>query len=379
MTHRIFITGAAGYIGGMLCDLFARRADVECIIALDKEPSEHMPPALRGNPKIKWVEANTADASWRALVAAEAPDVVIHLAWQIRELFGQGELQRRWNLDGADAVFDFCFATPSVKRLIHFSTVSSYGAEPANRTERRFTEKDGLRASSFRYAEEKRIVEKRLEDKFALASQKGAETTVVVLRPATLAGPRGRARGAGLLQSTLSRHAEAGVLRRVLARLTAMVPVTAHWCRQYLHEDDLADCVALLALAAPTATRYEVFNVGPPGEVMRGDDLARAFGKRAVRVHPQLIRFAFFLLWHGTRGRIATPAGAWKSYCFPLVVDSAKLTESYGFAYRMGSKQAFLADVGRYANVKRSEQFVEVEEISRLGTVPAAAAIGGDK
>ncbi len=345
MTHRVFITGAAGYIGGMLCDMLARRADVQCIIALDISA---MSEALRGNPKIKWIEANTVDPSWRAVAAAEKPDVVIHLAWQIRELFGQAELQRHWNIGGASAVFDFCFDTPSVQRLIHFSSVACYGPEPGNRIDTSFVESDRLRVCEFSYAEQKRLVEENLERRFAVAQTRGSKAAVVVLRPATLAGPRGRARGSGLLQSTLSGHATAGLLRRALAKLAAVVPVTAHWCRQYLHEDDLTDCVERLAFAG-LKNRYDIFNVAPPGDVMRGDDLARAFGKRAIRVHPQLMRLVFFLLWHGTRGRIATPRGAWKSYCFPVVVNSAKLTAAHGFTYRMGARDAFVTTSGRYA------------------------------
>lgn len=35
---RILITGAAGYIGGMLAERFAQREDVEEVICLDKNP-----------------------------------------------------------------------------------------------------------------------------------------------------------------------------------------------------------------------------------------------------------------------------------------------------------------------------------------------------
>lgn len=345
MTHRIFITGAAGYIGGMLCEIFSRGADVACIVALDKEP---MPEQRIGDPKIRWIRANTADPSWQAAVAEERPDVVIHAAWQIREIYGQDALQREWNVFGSEAVFDFSFVTPSVKRLIYLSTVASYGAEADNRIEHLFKETDEFRASDFRYAEEKRLTEASLERKFAQACEHGREFTVVVLRPAAVVGPLGRQKGAGTMQSALTQRQKPGVFSRALTSLTAFIPVTPNWCRQFVHEDDVADIAALMTFG-DLKQRYETFNVCAPGEVLRGEDLAAAFRKRAVLVHPQWIRLAFFVLWHATRGRVVTPPGAWKSYCYPIAVDGAKLTDKVAFEYRMGSKDALARNVGRYA------------------------------
>lgn len=54
-------------------------------------------------------------------------------------------------------------------------------------------------------------------------------------------------------------------------------------------------------------------------------------------------------MWHGTRGRIGTPRGAWRSYAYPIVADAGKFTARYGVSYRMGSREAFTRDVGRYA------------------------------
>ena len=341
MAHRVFITGAAGYIGGMLCDLLSRRDDVDRIIALDKEP---MPALLHGNRKIRWIDANTADASWNASVAAELPDLVIHAAWQIREMYGNTVLQRRWNVVGSDRVFDFAFGTASVQRLLHFSTIAAYGAQADNTVAHRFRETDGFRPSDHRYAEEKRIVEAQLAGKFAQARDHGSAVSVVVIRPAAVSGPRGRRRRNGLgLQSALS-----GQVKGSASLLFSLIPVTPHGSRQFLHEDDLADIVALLAFGA-LKSRYEVLNACPQGDAVRGGDLARAFGKRAITIHPQLIRLAFFLAWHATRGRIPTPRGAWKSYSYPLLVDGSTLTQVYGYRYRVGSMDAFTKDVGRYA------------------------------
>jgi nucleoside-diphosphate-sugar epimerase len=346
MANRILITGAGGYIGAMLCDQFSQRADVERIIALDKAP---MPEWARANPNIRWIAADTAGASWQQIVAAERPDLVIHAAWQIRDMYGQDALQREWNVAGSDAVIDFALSRPTVKRLAYFSTVASYGAQSGNTIEHRFREEDEFRASDLRYAEEKRIVEAHLAEKFAIAQARGSEAAVVVLRPAAISGPRGRRRRGHVgLQSALAGHMKGGLVHRLISLLLSVVPVTPKWCRQFIHEDDIVDIAALTAFGDLKAA-HNVFNVCPPGDVVRGADMAKAFGKRAIRVHPQLIRLAFFLVWHGSRGRIATSRGTWESYCYPVAVDGSKLTNEYGYRYRMDSLDALTRNEGRYA------------------------------
>ena len=60
--HTVFITGAAGYVGAMLVELFAERADVKAVIGLDKEP---IPELIKYTAKLTYIQANTADISWR--------------------------------------------------------------------------------------------------------------------------------------------------------------------------------------------------------------------------------------------------------------------------------------------------------------------------
>ncbi|MEI6058010.1 MAG: NAD(P)-dependent oxidoreductase, partial [bacterium] len=204
----ILITGAAGYVGAMLVDIFSQRADVAKIVALDKTL---LPDYIKNAPKLHYICANTADGSWQKEVAAMQPDVVIHTAWQIREMYGKKSLQWKWNIDGSDAVFDFAFATPSVKKLIHFSTVASYGAYPTNTIEHLFTEDEGFRKTDYLYAEEKRIAEEHLKEKADAARTRAAQSgvnehvSVAIIRPASITGPRGRyGRATFGLQSALS-------------------------------------------------------------------------------------------------------------------------------------------------------------------------------
>jgi nucleoside-diphosphate-sugar epimerase len=343
----VFITGAAGYIGAMLVDIYSKRDDVASIIGLDMVPC---PDFIKDAPKLTYIMANTSDTTWQQDVAARKPDVVIHTAWQIREMYGKKPVQWKWNVTGSDMIFDFAFSTPSVKKLIHFSTVASYAAYSTNTIEHRFTEAEPFRKSDYLYAEEKRIVEVHLEEKYAAARKAGSQVQVAIIRPAAITGPRGRyARVRFGLQSVLSGQMKSSPLHRVISLMTAVTPITKKWCRQYIHEDDIADIVTHFTFN-PLKNPYDVFNACPPGPVVTGKDMAAAVGKRAMLLPPVFIRIAFFFAWNLTRGRIPTSKGGWKSYSYPIAVDGAKVTKLYGYHYKHESKEAFVKIVGRYSD-----------------------------
>ena len=184
MKQTIFITGGAGYVGEMLCEQFGKREDVERIITIDKEPQSDYSKAL---PKVTYIQHNMADEGWQKEAAPYEPTVVIHTAWQIRAMYANLAEEWRWNVDGSDNVFSFAFTTPSVKKLIYFSTASSYAARPDNKINHRFTEVESFRPDEYIYAKEKRVVEERLFERFESTMKAGLATPqVVVVRPAAI-------------------------------------------------------------------------------------------------------------------------------------------------------------------------------------------------
>lgn len=342
----IFITGGAGYVGAMLCDQFSKRDDIEKIITIDKEPETDL---TKGNSKIIYIHQNLADSGWQQKVALYKPSVVIHTAWQIREIYGNRPLSWKWNIEGSDNVFDFAFSHEFVDRLVYFSTVASYGAFESNTIEHRFTEEEMFRKTNYLYAEEKRVVEEHLQDKYLKLKSEGKKLPQVsIIRPAAITGPRGRyARIRFGLQSALSGQLKGNFVYRMVSLLTSFVPVTKKWLRQYVHEDDITDIVGLVSFG-DIHHEYEVFNACPPGDVVLGKDMAQAVGKKTVPVHPYLVRLAFFVLWHLTRGKIPTAEGSWKGYSYPIAVDGSKITRLYGYTYKAPSKEAFVKNEGRY-------------------------------
>ncbi|HQT82868.1 MAG TPA: NAD-dependent epimerase/dehydratase family protein [Candidatus Paceibacterota bacterium] len=339
--HTILITGAAGYVGAMLVEQFAKRDDVARIIGLDKEP---MPEDLHGQSKLAYLNLNTAD-DWEERVRAHHPDIVIHAAWQIREMYGAQDLEWKWNIGGSDKVFDFALGEKDVDRLIYFSTVSSYGALAGNSVDHFFTEDEGFRKTQYRYAEEKRVAEEHLQEKYAKSD---THTMVAVLRPAAITGPRGRYMRIRFgLQATLAGQMKGGIYS-IISAMVSFVPVTPKWLRQFIHEDDVVSIVERMAFGPKLASGYEAFNICPPGPVVRGKDMAKAVGKNIVPVYPWMVRLAFFVFWHLTRGKIPTGRGAWKGYSFPIAVSGEKLTRVAGYRYRYGGLEAFRYTDGEY-------------------------------
>ena len=344
-TKTILITGAAGYVGSMLVQQFAKRDDVAKIIGIDKEP---MPEMLEGIHKLVYLETNTSDGGWQDVAEAAEPEVVIHTAWQIREIYGDRELTWKWNIDGSDEVFNFAFDHGSVKKLIHFSTVASYGAFATNTMEQRFTEEDPFRETDYLYAEEKRISEAHLFQKYQLAEAERPDISVAILRPAAITGPRGRFMRIRFgLQSALSGQLKDTFAYRVVSLLVSRIPATPKWLRQFIHEDDVVGIVERLAFG-PSVGAYEVFNICPPGDPVLAPDMARAVGKKVMPIAPWVMRLGNFFAWHLTRGKIPTGKGAWKSYSYPIAVDGSKVTKKLEYTYQYPSYDAFYYTDGEY-------------------------------
>lgn len=348
MNHRVLITGASGYVGAMLVREFAQRDDVEAIFGIDKEPISDL---YASNEKVTFVQANISDESWLTQARSFQPDVVIHTAWQIREMYGDQKTQWKWNIGGSDNVFDLAFSCSSVRRLVHFSTVASYGAFADNSIDHFYTEDEPFRHSEYLYAEEKLVAEEHLHEKYMHAQKKGSTPQVAIVRPSAITGPRGRIDRVRFgLQAALSGtlKGKGSILYDLISLMVSWVPVTPKWLRQYVHEDDVTDSITLLAFGDYSG-QYEAFNLAPPGHAVFGADMAKAVGKRALLIYPWMVRVPFFFLWHVSRGRVPTSRGSWRGYSYPIAVDGSKITRMCGYRYHWQSKDAFTKNEGRYA------------------------------
>jgi UDP-glucose 4-epimerase len=328
---KILITGCAGYVGSVLTTALAKLDGVAEIVGLDLWPR---PDRLRIG-KLRWVQADAADGSWRATLGGHGIDAVIHCAYHTREPYGaEHERQRRSNHGGARNVFEFALGEPSVRRLIQFSTVSIYGARPENSPAKPFTEDTPVVPADYLYSRQKQEVEAILR---GLYERSDRSRHALIVRPASVSGPYGR--------HVVNRFG--GLVSTLTGRLPAIPVGRRDWCRQYLHEDDLAAIVAMF-LTTPRGPGLEVFNLAPD-DALSSDDLAALYGKRVLVVPPLLLRAAFGLIWHGTRGAFTTPPGAWRMLTYPIAVDGSRLTRVYGYRYKYSSAEALAAEQGEHA------------------------------
>ena len=329
---KIFITGTSGYIGGMLADRFDENPEVEKIIALDMKAPSNLAIRLLSSNRIAFVQHNLGDPGWEEKVLAEGrPDLVIHCAYVIREGYGK---KRAWqiksNVTAAERVFDFV-SKNKIPRLIHFSTVASYGALPENSTNYKFKESDSFREEKYLYGVDKKIIEEKLKAAFYAFSA----TQVLVFRPCAITGPRG--------QFAFKRF---GLLRAMKFGLP-VVPVTGpDSARQFVHEDDIWDAVRFMA-GGGASSKYEILNIAP-ADFFLLKDMAKEIGKLSIRVPMRLGKLCFGALWHLSRGRIPTVPAGINSYTYPIIVDGSKIT-NYGFKYQYTGREALKADRGYYS------------------------------
>ncbi|MEZ4103724.1 MAG: NAD-dependent epimerase/dehydratase family protein [Candidatus Paceibacterota bacterium] len=340
----ILITGAAGYVGEMLCDQLAKRDDVERIIALDKDEQTKLTKSLE---KVLYIQANLAEAGWQNKVIPYMPDTIVHTAWQIRTLYGREKEQWRLNVEASEAVFNFAFANRFVKKLIYFSTAASYSARPENSIEHYFTEAEGLRDDDYLYAKEKKVVEEKLYNTYSKAQlEEKHYPQITVLRPAAITGPKGRFMTVRFgLQSALRGDLKGGFLNKLVSLMTSYMPATTSWARQFVHEDDVLGVVTHL-IFSPNAWSYEVFNLTPNGKPVLADEMAKIVDKKVLMVPSWMVRLSFWSLWHLTRGRIPTSQGVWRVYSYPILMSGDKLTVVYRCRY--SSLEAISTTAGNY-------------------------------
>ncbi|MCF7815474.1 MAG: NAD-dependent epimerase/dehydratase family protein [Candidatus Pacebacteria bacterium] len=342
--QNVFIVGGAGYVGEMLSHQLSLRDDVGTIVLLDKEPQSDFSKTL---PKVVYVETNMADDGWQEQVAKYRVDVVIHTAWQIRAMYGNPKEQWRWNVEGSEKVFDFAFNQESVKKLIYFSTASSYGARVDNTVDHYFTEAEGFRDDDYIYAEEKKVTEENLEKKYKEAKKIGHRVPqIFIVRPAAITGPRGRYMRIRFgLQSALQGNLKGGFIYKIVTLLTTFVPATKGWVRQFIHEDDVSDIVIMFT-TEHFDFEYDAFNITPLGAPVFASDMAEAVGKKILLIYPWMARIAFWFFWHATRGKVPTCPGSWRFYSYPVVMSGEKLAQIY--TCKHSSKDAFRYTAGRY-------------------------------
>lgn len=174
---KVLVTGANGYLGKQLVTTLAQ-GDVWQVFATDlrePDPSEQL-------PGVSYFAADIRESQIADFVAAQKPDVVVHLA----AVIAQGALsdQDVYDIDvgGTRSLLDAC-SRNGVQRFVVTSSGAAYGYYPDN--SEWLTEDDPIRGNDvFLYARHKRIVEEMLAE----YREKHPALEQVILRVGTIIG-----------------------------------------------------------------------------------------------------------------------------------------------------------------------------------------------
>jgi nucleoside-diphosphate-sugar epimerase len=323
----IIITGAAGYIGGMVADRLLELEPETVITGIDILPS---PERFKGNARVRWVRHDLALSGWEEKALAAGPaDAVIHCAFRIRAPFGRVKTYERNNLTASENTFKFALGR-NVPSLVYLSTVSSYGARKEN-IGQLLTEADPFLEMKNPYGYQKKLIE---EDLIKLLRDGNPRTTVTVLRLNSVTGPRS--------QSLSSKFGLITFLKKLLPFVIELNP---RWARQFVHEDDVVD--AIFASLARRGGALRIYNIAPK-QFLEVEDIARILQKKTVHVPVWLVKTALFVLYPVSFGKLV-PASAAAGLAYPINVDGSLIEKELDFKYRYTAEEALLGRVGRYA------------------------------
>jgi len=315
---KVLVTGAAGYIGKILVKKLSQNKNIDAVFALDKKTK----PKDLENLKINYFQLDLARDAWEEKLP-DIPDIIIHLAFDIRTLYGKRKDQEFNNLFSMERILGYCF-NKKVSKLIYSSSVSVYGAKQENIG--KFLKEDSqLTENEYPYGVQKKRIEEKLREK-------KISTQIFVLRLASVNGPEGEKRkGIGLLN--------------FIKRIFPILPVVNNdWARQYLHEEDVLRVIDFF-IFKEMKDQFEVFNIAS-SDFLTMSKMADLIHKKIVKIPTWVIKPIFFLVWHLTLGRIPIPKGSDRFFIYPINVNGSKI-ENLGFSYKYNSKESFL---GEYAN-----------------------------
>ena len=296
----VAITGISGYLGQHLVERLAS-AGVDRVIGIDT----HEPP---GSPLVEFHQLDVRDANLaKAFVGA---DVIVHLAFQHDPIRDEAKM-RAINVDGTRNVLEAAGAT-GISKLVYPSSATVYGAHPDG--DFPLTEDSPLRANlDFAYAGHKLETEHLIE---AFRADH-PDVVVTVLRSANVFGPTA--------ENFISRMLEAPRLMTVRGYEPPL---------QLLHEDDMADALAL-------AVRDDLdgaFNVSADGWLSAGE-VAALSGKKRVEL-PEAVAFSMAeRLWRS--GLVTSPPGELHYVMHPWVVSNEKL-KAAGWTPRHSNRETLL-------------------------------------
>ena len=315
---RYLITGGSGYIGSRLVELLAAREDTERIVILDLKP-----PAVPW-PKSTYVEMDIRDRRMHALLQAEEPDALVHLAFVLNPIHDEYAMYDI-DVNGTQNVLDAA-AGAGVGHLLVASSTTAYGAWPDNPVPLR--EEDPVRGMPrYEYARDKTEIDRMCQ----LWAARHPERAMTIVRPCIVFGPN--------VENFIIHFWERAPFIPLIDGIDAEL--------QYVHEEDVVEALSRLLLG-----RVEgIFNLTGDGTIRLSEGAALA-GLKTRRVSYGPYRRLVSALWRLKVPRIEAPAGQLDFVRFPWLASNERLKAALDWQPRYSSREAFeqaLAAKGKLA------------------------------
>ena len=227
---RVFLTGATGYLGAVLAEDFSRVPEIESITGVDVVPPRRPLPE-----KVRFVAMDVRSPEVSS--AMRGHDVVVHTAFIVLWYSKMPATERdSINLGGTQNVAEAAVAN-RVRRFVHAGSTAAYDMNMARgRSDGTEDFPLGKGDSSSYYANSKAAAERILTEVITPTG-----TTLTILRPTFIMGPRNTSTVEGLREFTF----------KPLGHRHARV--------QYVHEEDVATAFTQAALS----DMPEAYNVVP--------------------------------------------------------------------------------------------------------------------
>lgn len=312
MTHRVLVTGAAGYLGGNLVASLAERAgregDPACIVASDVREV----PVARRLPGVEYVVLDVRTQGLEQVLAGHRIDTVVHLAAIVTPgPQSNRELEYAVDVLGTRNVLEACVAG-GVRRIIVTSSGAAYGYHADNPDW--LTEDHPVRGNeAFAYSHHKRLVEEMLAD----YRRAHPALEQVVFRVGTILGETTRNQITALFERP-----------RLIAIKGSSSPFVFIWDR------DVAGAIEHAIFGGPAG----VYNVAGDG-ALSIQEIAARLGKRCLTLPPGLLRAVLALLHPLRLSRYGPEQVDFLRY--RPVLDNRRLKEVFGYTPKLTSAEVF--------------------------------------
>ena len=296
---RVLVTGIAGGLAQRVAERLLVRGD--SVVGLDYRSVGTLPDALTGMTVLR---ASYNKTGIEDVFRKQRIDRVLHLG-RVGNLKESPGKRFDLNVVGTQKIMNLCVQY-GVSRLVVLSTFHIYGAHPANHIP--ISEEEPVRAG-FDFPQLADAIQ--LDNMASTWVYQHPETSVCLLRPTNVIGPR--------LRNTMS-----DLLRAPrIPKLLGFDPMT-----QFLHQDDLADVI----VRAAESTVAGVFNVA--GETA----IPWSAAIRLAGASAMYVPAAF-------AGAVARVTGGAPTYLldflkYPCVISDAKLRSALGWAPEVSVREA---------------------------------------